>query len=308
VTARAEWRALGTSAVVLVADGSALGAARAAVAAELDAIDRACSRFRDDSELTRVNAARGRSVAISPLLAQAIGAALRAARVTDGAVDPTIGRALVLAGYDRDLALVEDSPAPLRAVRAPGLQAVRLDPGAGVVRVAPGVTLDLGATAKALAADRAAAAAATAAGCGVLVNLGGDLATAGRAPHGGWLVRVTDDHAAPADAPGETVAIGSGALATSSVTVRRWRRGGAAVHHILDPATGAPATGPWRTVSVAAESCVDANTASTAALVRGRSAADWLESLALPARLCAHDGRVLHTAGWAGAERAGAAA
>jgi FAD:protein FMN transferase len=298
VTASATWRALGTTAVVLTERPAALADARAAVARELDAIDRACSRFRADSELTRVNAAGGRPTAVSPLLLEAVRTALRAARLTRGDVDPTIGGALVVAGYDRDLDAIRASPRPLRAIRAPGWRVVDVDGAAGTIRVPAGVVLDLGATAKALAADRAARAAARAAGCGVLVHPGGDLATAGPAPAEGWLVRVTDDHAAPADAPGETVIVSTGALATSSTTVRQWRRGEATVHHVLDPATGEPAAGPWRTVSVAAATCVDANTATTAAIVRGDGAIAWLESLGLPARLCRHDGCVVRVAGW----------
>jgi thiamine biosynthesis lipoprotein len=298
VSASATWRALGTTAVVLTEHLAALPAARAAVVCELDAIDRACSRFRSDSDISRVNAAGGRRTAVGPLLVEAVQAALRAARLTDGDVDPTIGGALVLAGYDRDLAAIRPSPRPLRAIRAPGWRVVEVDADAGTIRVPAGVVLDLGATAKALAADRGARAAAEVAGCGVLVNLGGDLATAGPPPGGGWLVRVTDDHAAPLDAPSETVLVATGALATSSTALRRWRRGGATLHHILDPATGTPTAGPWRTVSVAAASCVDANTATTAAIVRGDDAVAWLEGLGLPARLCRADGSVVRIAGW----------
>jgi thiamine biosynthesis lipoprotein len=298
VSASATWRALGTTAVVLTERLAALSAARAAVARELDAIDRACSRFRSDSELSRVNAARGGRTAVGPLFIEAVQAALRAARITDGDVDPTIGGALVLAGYDRDFAAIRPSPRPLRAIRAPGWRVVEVDADAGTIRVPAGVVLDLGATAKALAADRAARGAADAADCGVLVNLGGDLATAGPPPSGGWLVRVTDDHAGSPDAAGETVLVATGALATSSTTLRRWPRGAATLHHILDPATGAPTAGPWRTVSVAAASCVDANTATTAAIVRGEAAVAWLNGLALPARLCRADGSVVRVAGW----------
>jgi FAD:protein FMN transferase len=307
VSTSASWTALGTTATVLVERAAALGDARAAVEQELAAIDRACSRFRADSELSRLNAARGLRMAVSELLLEAIAAAQRAARLTGGAVDPTIGGALIRAGYDRDFDAIERSgkpPQPLRAagathparpLRAPGWMVLEVDAEAGTVRIPAGVVLDLGATAKALAADRAARSAARAAGSGVLVNLGGDLATAGPPPDGGWVVRVADDHRAEA---GEAVRIRSGALATSSTAVRRWSRGAVTVHHILDPATGAPAEGPWRTVSVAAATCVDANTAATAAIVRGESAAAWLERLALPARLHGEDGTVLRIAGW----------
>jgi FAD:protein FMN transferase len=298
VSSSATWRALGTTAVVTTDRVAALPAARAAVVHELDAIDRACSRFRADSEISRVNAAQGRRTAVEPVLVEAVLAALRAARLTEGDVDPTIGGALTLAGYDRDFDAIRASPRPLKAIRAPGWRVVEVDPEAGAIRVPAGVVLDLGATAKALAADRGAHRAAQAAGCGVLVNLGGDLACAGPPPDGGWRVRVTDDHAAPLDAPGETVLVTTGALATSSTTMRRWRRGDATVHHILDPSTGAPAAGPWRTVSVAAATCVDANTATTAAIVRGEDVIAWLEGLGLPSRLCRHDGSVVRLAGW----------
>ena len=298
MSASATWRALGTTAVLLVDREAALPGARAAVERELDAIDRACSRFRDDSEIARVNAAGGRPVVVCSLLIEAVLTALRAARLTDGDVDPTIGGPLILAGYDRDFDAIGPAPRPLRAVRAPGWRVVEVDQRARSVRVPAGVMLDLGATAKALAADHAARAAAEAAGCGVLVNLGGDLATAGPPPPGGWLVRVTDDHGAPADAPGEHVVIRSGALATSSTAVRRWVRGAETIHHILDPSTGEPAAGEWRTVSVAAATCVDANTATTAALVRGAAAAAWLEGLGMPARLCRADGSIVRVAGW----------
>jgi thiamine biosynthesis lipoprotein len=298
VIASATWRALGTTAVVLVKRAAALDRARAAVQCELDAVDRACSRFRDDSELSRVNAAGGRRVAVGELLVEAVLAALRAARLTKGDVDPTVGHALVLAGYDRDFGEIRASARAVRAVRAPGWRVVEVDTDAGTVRVPAGVVLDLGATAKALAVDRAVRAAAAAAGCGVLVNIGGDLATTGSPPSGGWPVRVTDDHAAPPDAPGETVRVTTGALATSSTAVRRWRRGDATIHHILGPASGASAAETWRTVSVAAATCVDANTASTAAIVRGDRAVAWLERLGLPARLCRPDGSVVRVAGW----------
>jgi thiamine biosynthesis lipoprotein len=308
VSATATWRALGTTAVVMTERATALPGARAAVERELDAIDRSCSRFRDDSELTMVNAARGRRTRVGPLLVEALLAALRAARLTDGDVDPTIGEALVLAGYDRDFDAVRATPHAVKTVRAAGWRVAEVDARTGTVRVPAGVVLDLGATAKALAADRGARAAAHAAGCGVLVNLGGDLVTAGPPPTGGWRVRVTHDHAAPADAPGETVRISTGALATSSTTVRRWRRGADTLHHILDPSTGAPVAGPWQTVSVAAATCVDANTAATAAIVRGERAVAWLEDLGLPARLWRADGSVERVAGWPRPERGVAAA
>jgi thiamine biosynthesis lipoprotein len=166
------------------------------------------------------------------------------------------------------------------------------------------VSLDLGATAKALAADRAATRAAAVAGCGVLVSLGGDLAIAGPPPARGWEVRVTDSHASGPDADGQTVLLRGGGLATSSATVRRWQRGGQDLHHVIDPHTGRPANVVWRTVSVAASSCVDANIASTAAMIRGETAPAWLESLGLSARLVLPEGSVVRGGGWPAEEAA----
>jgi thiamine biosynthesis lipoprotein len=291
------WSALGTTARIVVCDRAALAAARDAMHAELVAIDAACSRFRDDSELTRLNARSGTPVVVGALLFDAILVALRAAELTGGIVDPTIGEALIVAGYDRDFARGLIAPARrLTVVRVPGWRAVHVQRATRTVTVARDVRLDLGATAKALAADRSAAAAAAAApGTGIMVNLGGDIAVSGPPPSGGWAVRVSDDHRAPAAAPGQSLAIGAGGLATSSTTVRRWGR---ASHHIIDPRTGAPAASPWRTVSVAAGNCVDANIASTAAIVMGDAAPGWLRRRGLPARLVAADGAVRTVAGW----------
>jgi thiamine biosynthesis lipoprotein len=166
------------------------------------------------------------------------------------------------------------------------------------VRAPEGVTLDLGATAKALAADRAAKAAHLACGAGVLVSLGGDIATSGPPPADGWKVHVTDDHRAGALAPGQTVSIRSGGLATSSISVRRWMHEGQVKHHILDPRDGQPVNTRWRTVSVAAASCVEANIASTAAIVLSRRALRWLKEQGLPARLVSISGTVEVGGGW----------
>ena len=295
--------ALGTTATLVVTDPDALPPARRALDDVLDAVDEACSRFRPDSELMAVNGAPGRPVAVGPVLLDALDVALRSARLTDGVVDPTVGRALRILGYDRDFAAVapDGAPLPRELGRVPGWHTIQVDRSAATVEVPEGVELDLGATGKAFAVDRAASTIAEQVHGGVLVSLGGDVAVAGEPPEDGWPVRVADDHAAPPDAPSETVAISVGGLATSSTTVRCWRRGDDDLHHIVDPASGRPATVCWRTVSVAARSCVDANTASTAAIVRGERAPEWLKAAGLPARLVRRDGTVVRIAGWPGA-------
>jgi len=311
--AGATWTAIGSRVDVRVADRSALDGAAEIVDQEIERFDEACSRFREDSELSRVNARAGRPVEVGEVLLDAIELALRGARLTDGSLDPTVGLALEQAGYDRDWELMfarpddEDSgedtaphagsPRVIARCRA-GWRQVSVDRTGGRVRIPAGTKLDLGATAKALAADRAAAAVHVRLGCGVLVALGGDIATAGSAPDGGWRVHVTDDHRDGACASGQRLAIASGGLATSSTAARRWRRHGESMHHIIDPNTGRPARTPWRTVTVAAADCTDANIASTGALLRGTQAPAWLRALGLPARLVSVEGRIVKVGSW----------
>jgi thiamine biosynthesis lipoprotein len=268
--ATSSWEAIGTTALVQVSDPNCLAVGEAVLRAELDRVDRAASSYRLDSELTHLNAGIGGVVAVSEALHEAVAAALGAAEASDGLVDPTLGA-------------------------DPGWEDIELLGWA--VRLPAEVILDLGASAKALAADRAAGAIARATGgAGVLVSLGGDIAVAGEAPEGGWLIHVTDDHRADASAPGQTVALWGGALATSGTTVRRGP--GGLGHHIIDPRTGRSAQGPWRTASVTAATCVDANTASTAAIILGEDAPDWLAEQGLAARLVGYGGAVLSVGGW----------
>lgn len=312
-TAFDSWTALGMLVQLVVTSPRRIAAARELLEAELVALDLACSRFRADSELVAIrNVARSASgpvtVTVSPLLAEAVAVSLRAAQLTDGDVDPTVGGALAELGYDRDFAELARSGGAMDAHAGsvktrviPGWRSIRVDVDRQRLTVPPGVWLDLGATVKGWAADRAAARIADGLGCGVLVSLGGDTAVAGEPPDGGWRIRVQDRTALPgeaADGPSQVVAIRDGGLATSSTAARRWRRGGDILHHILDPRTGRPAAPVWRTVSVAAGSCADANTAATAAIIRGRQAPPWLTGLKLPARLVAQDGTVHTLAGW----------
>ncbi len=303
---RADWRALGTGVRLVVLDGD-IAAARAAVERTLAEVDLAFSRFRPDSELMAVNATAGATTTVSPLLARALSGAIDAARRTRGAVDPTVGRAMRVIGYDLDFDLLAANPRPLevRVGPVPGWSVVSLDARARTLRFPRGVELDLGSTGKGLAADLAVAAALRAAGdgAGALVSLGGDIATGGRIPEGGWRILVAENSDTPSDAPGEVIAIERGAVATSSTTIRRWRSAdGVTVHHIVDPRTGLPAETSWRTATVAADTCEAANAASTAAIVLGDAAPAWLAAAHLPARLVANDGRVLRLGGWPDAQ------
>ena len=294
--------ALGSTASLCVSEATRLAEAREVLERELVAIDRACSRFREDSELAQLNASAGTGpMTVGPVLLEAVEVALDAAVETRGLVDPTVGRTLRLAGYDRRFATVKlRDGAGFRARFAvvPGFGGVHVDPSRNTIGLDAEVELDLGATAKALAADRSARAVARVAGCGVLVSLGGDVSVAGPAPQGGWPIRIADDHAAPLDEPGPTVAISTGGLASSGTTVRRWRAGAVELHHIVDPRTGRPAETPWRTVSVAARSCVEANVASTAAVVLGEAAPAWLEGRGVASRLVRASGEIVVTGPW----------
>jgi thiamine biosynthesis lipoprotein len=291
------FEAIGVTCRVAVTDAEALSGALGIARLEVAALDGACSRFRDDSELSFLND-RG-SGAVSPLLLAAIETALAAAAKSDGLVDPTVGGAIRAIGYDRDFdVLVRTGAQPVfHLVPASGWQSVAIDVSRSTVTLRRGTELDLGATAKAFAADRIARRVHETTGVGALVSLGGDIAVAGAPPSGGWPVRVTDDHRR-GGGQGQTVSVHEGGLATSSTTVRRWRAGNVEMHHIVDPATGAPARETWRTVTVAAASCVDANTAATAAIVRGDTAPAWLDALGLAGRLVQPDGTVVRTSGW----------
>ena len=304
----AERDALGTSARVVVWPPENLGAACAAVADVVGALDRQASRFRPDSELSWLHRAGGGLFLLSEGLAEAVGVALAAARWTRGRVDPTVGDALISLGYDRDFATIDprrgDPPAP--PAPAPGWERVRLD--GPVLWLPAGMRLDLGATAKGVGSDRAARAVMSATGRagGVLVSLGGDIAISGTPPRDGWPVTVAERPEQAGSACSQLrqlVRLADGAVATSSVTCRRWRRGGMELHHIVDPETGQPAAGPWRTVSAAAATCADANAAATAAIVAGPGAEDWLTAAGLPARLVSHDGEVRYLGGWPAARR-----
>jgi len=292
--AQCAWNRWTTDMHLLVTDPAALPRAREVVDAELDAIELAASRFRPDSEISALAAADGVRTPVSPVLADLIEAALSAARMTDGDVDPTVGSAMIALGYDRDIDDLSATAPLLASVTIP-VNWTHIEFDGSSIRIPAGTLLDLGATAKAVAADRCAHLVHQQTGSGVLVNLGGDLATAGPAPEGGWHILVQDTD----DDPASQVTIGTDAgLATSSTRRRRWWRGGEALHHIIDPRTGTSVDPVWRSVSVAAGSCLDANTISTAAIIRGYRAPEWIAALGVPARLVDRGGAERFLGGW----------
>ncbi|MBT0772617.1 FAD:protein FMN transferase [Kineosporia sp. J2-2] len=316
----ARWSALGSYAALVVADATRLDAARAACERILAEVDMAASRFRTDSDLSRVNRAAGSWVPVSPLLCRAVSAAVWAADLTDGLVDPTLGRQLLALGYDRDLDELRRSMAagrPTDSTVAPGLvsadpahvvgparagawREIEIDPQ-GAVRVPDDVSLDLGATGKAFAADLIAEVVPAEAGTDLVISLGGDVAVGllpGTAPGSHpWRVSITELPQDVGDPGAEVVVIAEGGLATSSVLARRWWNDGD-VHHLLDPRTGRPVDATFRTVTACGCSCVEANAISTSSIVRGSDAIAWLEYEDVAARLVDADGNVRRVAGW----------
>ena len=293
-------RAIGTTATVLVTRPDRVDTALHLLNDDLAALDMACSRFRDDSEIRRVEGySLGRPVTVSPLLFEALEVACNVAVRTAGIVDPTIGSALVELGYDRDFdALVDRHPAGDHFEPAPGWWQIRLDRGARTVVIPAGVHVDLGSTAKAFAADRSAQRIAAALDCGVLVNLGGDVAIAGPAPIDGWAVGIASHCTTPTDDVDVVLAVHAGGVATSGTTARTWTRNGRQMHHIVDPWTGEPASPVWSLVSTLAPSCVEANAWSTAAIVWGDDAVGNLGEHGVSARLVDRLGDVTHVGQW----------
>lgn len=289
-----DWDLWTTSASVVVDtdDRARLDAAVSAVRSVTEKVELACSRFRPDSELMARREELVAGTVVSPMLAELVAVALDAARRTDGDVDPTLGARMRALGYDasRGDARVDETEV-LRASWADVIVDGRF------VRIPAGVVLDLGATAKAFAADRGAAEASAAAGTGVMVSLGGDIATAGRTEAGSWQILVQD----LADDPAEQISLSDGwAVATSSTRRRRWERDGTPMHHILDPRWGTPAAPVWRSVTAVAPSCVVANTVTTASIVRGPAALRFLADryADVPARLVSARGDVVRVGGW----------
>jgi FAD:protein FMN transferase len=240
--------------------------------------DRVFSRFRPDSELSRANRAAGRLVAVSPLFAETLAVALRAARETEGLVDPTLGAALEAAGYDRDfasIAPVDESP---KAGRPGAWRSVLLiGRRVGLPR---GLRLDLNGVVKSLAVDDALG---LVSGPG-FVSAGGDVAVRGEV-----TVALPD---------GDSVLLRQGALATSGSAKRRWVRNGQVQHHLIDPQSGRPSASPWEQVTACGASCLAADVAAKAGFLLGEDGPAWLDRRRIPARFLSPDGSVTANESW----------
>jgi thiamine biosynthesis lipoprotein len=303
-TTERSFRALGTTATVVVTVAGQAEEAERILRDEVQAIDLACSRFRPDSELASFHANAGRTVEVSPLLFEALDVAYRVAERTRGAVDPTVGSALIALGYDRHFEDIE--PRPLRLADfgpVPGFSHLHLDHAQRTARIPVDVRLDLGSSAKALLADRAAARVAEALGSGALISIGGDVAVAGEPPLEGWAVGIAVDSATGPDDVDQVVSIRDGGLASSGTDVRSWQMGTSHVHHIVDPVTGCSSSPYWLLVSAVGASCVDANALSTAAVVWGDQALERLCPFGQAVRLLRHDGEIFTLGGWPDEER-----
>lgn len=303
---RRHWRVWGTSATLLVTRLSALDEATKILEEEIAATDAACNRFSPASELSRLNRSAGSPVVVGPVLLDDVMTALQAAALTDGAADPTIGGALVALGYDRDfdeIRAAEPTAAPVRTGPAPGWRSVRVDPAASTVELGVGVVLDLGSSAKARCADRAAERIEAETGSGTLVDLGGDLRAVGAPPPGGWQVGLIEDARGDIGRSDCVISLFTGALASSSTTVRTWQRGTKCLHHVIDPASGWPAEPVWRLVTVAGGTCSLANAVSTASVVWGEEALFRVPQLGLAGRFVGRDGRVIEVGDWPRPER-----
>lgn len=273
--AEARWSDRGTEVRVVVAGPEASRVARRLITAELAALNRACGFRWGGSELSWVHRAAGAPVRISGRLAELVSAALTAAELTAGDVDPTVGAALLRSprpGRDPWLPVCGSSLRP--TAESDGWRRVRL--GDGSLTVPATMLLDLTATARAVTARRCADLLAARTGDGVLVALGGCVATAGPPPPAGWRVPIG----------GATLMLTGGALANTRTTGRGQAR------PIVDPRTGVPPAPVWRDVTVAAADPVTAKALSVATLVRGAGAVSWLAGLGMDARLVALDGTV----------------
>ncbi len=305
-TTSATFSAIGTTVGVVCSEARVLASAVDLMRARLAELDRAASRFRSDSELAVINsrsaallrtepAARLR-VPVSAMLGACLAAAMRSEQLTGGLVSPSLGAELIACGYDEDIEVVRARAGvhtPVR-IRMPLWREVAFDVDRCEVVLRAGTMLDLGACAKAWAADAVSAELAATLAGGFLVNLGGDIAAAGPPPPGGWAIGVRDWN----DVVAQVVHSSGQAFATSSTRLRTWIDRGVRRHHIIDPRTGQPARTRWAQVTSAGPDAVQANAASTAAIILDDRAPAWLTDRGVPARLSTADHHVTTTPGW----------
>ena len=274
---RIEWRGVGTncSAVATAPPGDEPRARAALVAAqdEVEACEAGLSRFRPESDLSRLNAAAGSWVPVGRRLLEALHLALRAREDTGGRFDPTILPALVAAGYDKSFELLEERAAKHPIGWCAGAK-IELDHRRGCARIERGTAVDLGGIGKGYAAGRALDAMLKRAPSlrGGLVDLGGDIAVRGEAPEGGpWRIAVSDPRR-----PGETLAVlalEDGGVATSGRDARRFGPS-RSLHHLIDPETGESAlAGPF-TVTVVAPNPSEAEAHATTLAIAGLAEAE----------------------------------
>jgi thiamine biosynthesis lipoprotein len=290
------WQVWGVNAHLVLTEPDNVSGAFALVQDELSATDQVASRYRPDSEVRQLAESRNFEHGVSPRLAELINVALLAARSTDGLVDPTVGRDLERLGcpdFSEPEAGAEPIASPLRSGAHATWQDVALS--GATLRMPPGTLLDLGATAKAHVVDRCAELVAQRFHEPVLFGLGGDLRAAGPEPDVSWSIFVQDTPSEPSC----TITLnGLKAVATSSTLHRQWVADGRRQQHLIDPVTGRSATPIWRTCTVAAPTCLTANTWSTAAMVSGPRAPGLLTSVALPSRLVGPRQTVSTFGGW----------
>ena len=286
------FRAMGSDAHLVVVGGppALVGAARARIAD----LESRWSRFIDTSEVSELTQRAGEAVPVSPDTRLLVTRAVTAWWLTGGAFDPTVLGDVVRAGYDRSFE--ELRPASARSLLQPGCDAIEI--GADTVRLAPATGFDPGGIGKGLAADLVVAELLDAGAEGACVNLGGDVRVAGRSPDGGgWLVGVADPWTGDEAA---RVSLADGAVATSSVLRRRWRQGGEARHHLIDPRTGAPSSSPLVQATAVAATGWEAEVLAKAVLLNGDAHPfDILGGTGAEALAVAGDGAVLTSPGLA---------
>ncbi len=293
--------AMGTHAHVVIG-GCAPG--HAALALErIRLLEDLWSRFIPESEISTINRSPGEAVKVSPETIVLVERALEAWELTGGLFDPTVLDDLVALGYDRTFRELEtlspQEPAEVDTVGAAAAAerpAVRVDRKASTVTVEGG-GIDSGGIGKGLAADMVASELLEAGAQAALVNLGGDLRTAGETPDGGWRIDVAHpfNRGGP---PAGRFRLDGQALVTSSSQGRRWSQGGEENHHLLDPSTGRSALSDIASVTVIDSEGWRAEALSKAAFLEGRNAAlEMLPQFGAAGMVVGRDGAVDWTAG-----------